>query len=174
MSSESRKIEKELRNISMSLNKFLTLYCGIPNDKLINIKMSHRDIKSSFPNLKRISFESAYKDKKLLAIGRVVIVTDSYGNIGPYLIPDMFSVSQDFELKQSKREENLENVILSEGLSKYELVLLCRYYKKHNRQEEYWIATRLLKKKKDFYKVKKYKKEKFDLIMKGREDCEEF
>lgn len=174
MSSESRKIEKELRKVSISLNKFLVLYCGVPKERLIDIRMSHRDIKSVFPVLKGISFEVAYKDRNSLALGKIVIVTDSYGNIGPYIVPETLTLGQDFDLVQTKKQEILENVILSENLSRYELVLLCRYYKKHNRQEEYWIATRLLKKKKDADKVKTYKKEKYNLIMKGREDCEEF
>lgn len=169
---ESRKIEKELKKISISLNKFLTLYCGISEESVVGRKMGHRDIKTLIPILKRTSLEAAYKNRNWLALGEVIIVVDSYGDVVPYIVPEIILPEGCLNLENMQHSEKLENIILDENLSRYELVLLCRYYKKNNRIEEYWVATRLLKKKKDSISVKAYKREKYNLRVKGREDYE--
>ena len=177
MSSESRKIEKELKKTSISLNKFFATYCGITEDNFIKKKMNHHDIKTLMPYLRRMGLLEVYKNKDWLASGKVIIVSDSYGNIAPYIVSSINIIDQNINFENNKnnsREEKLEKVILDENFSRYELVLLCRYFKEHKREEEYWVANRLLKKKKDSEKVKAYKKEKYNLKMKGREDYEEF
>lgn len=174
MSGQSRKIEKELKKISISLNKFFILYCEITEEIIFNTKMSHKDIKLLFPNLRRISFELAYKNKNLLAMGKIIIVEDSFGNIAPYIAPDILPMNQILSLKNKEEQNKIENVIINENLSKYELVLLCRYYKNHNKYEEYCIANRLLKKKKEACKVKVYKNKKDGLKEKERQEYEEF
>lgn len=174
-SSKSRKAERELKEMSISLDKFLILYCGVPESAVLGKKISHRNIKHLIPDLHRISNDILMKDKRDLYTGDIIMVIDSYGHISPYITPDINLVEQSFEFEKydiTKKEEKLENIILNENLSRYELVLLIRYFKKHGRVKEYRVARKLLKMKKDTNNVKIYRKEK--LRKRGIEDYEEF
>ncbi len=178
MSSKNNEFEKELRNFCISFKKFLISYYGVCYEEICNKKMSHKDIKILIPDLRRISFDALIVDKKSLYTGDVVMVRDSYGNIAPYITPEVQTtfVQQVYDCEQSitdKKDEKLKQIIISENLSKYELVVLCRYFKKNGRIAEYRIANRLLKLKKDS-KVTEYKNKKLILKMKGLEEYEEF
>lgn len=180
MSSKNKELEKELKGICISLRKFLILYCNVYDETIYNKKMSHNDVKTLIPDLRRVSFQSLIGNKRSLYTGSIVAVMDSYGNVLPYIAPkiqdDFLPQFYDYKLDLTydcDKKNKLEEIIISEDLSRYELVLLCKYYKNNNRIGEYRIANKLLKMKKGG-KVKKYKKEKFNLEMKGREEIEEY
>lgn len=174
MDKESLKIlKKDLENNCISLTKFLINYCGIHNENIHNIKITHDDIKKLIPELKRVSFDILLKNKNSFYVGAVIPVKDCCGNIVPYINP-MLEFADLLELECDIVEENdrLENITIDENLNKYELVNLCRYFKKHNMRKEYRKTYKLLKEaKKD--KVKQYKREKIDL-RKGMKIYEEY
>lgn len=163
-------LKKELEKKCISLTKFLINYCGIYNDEIYNIKISHQDIKKLMPNLKRVSFESLLTNKKSFYIGDIIPVKDCYGNVVPYINPMIeYSIATEIDCEVTEHSQKIEEVTIDENLSNYELVKLCRILKEHHKNREYREAHRLLKKNKD-EKVKKYKKEKDNLIMEGRRE----
>lgn len=171
-----KKVKKELENNCIDLKSFLMCYCGIYNESIKKEKISHKDMKILFPNLVRISFESLLEDKKNLYTGIIIAVKDSYGNVAPYINPDLQEIDYVTEVTDCEQDtitKEVEEIILNEDLSTYELSVLCKRFKDTNRTREFRIAYRLLKSKKDC-KIKKYKKEKTSLRLKGREENEEY
>ena len=163
-------LKKELETRCISLTKFLINYCGIYNDEIHNIKISHQDIKTLMPNLKRVSFESLLNNKKSFYIGDIIPVKDCYGNVVPYINPMIeYNVAAEIDCEATKCCEKLEEITIDETLSNYELVKLCRLLKEHHKTREYREAHKLLKKNKD-ENVKKYKRQKNILIMEGRRE----
>ena len=164
------KLKKELEKRCISLTKFLINYCGIYNDEIYNIKISHQDIKSLMPNLKRVSFESLLNDKKSFYIGDIIPVKDCYGNVVPYINPMIeYNVAAEIDCEVKERCKQLEEITIDENLNNYELARLCRLLKEYHKNREYREIRRLLKRNKD-EKVKKYKREKDNLIMEGRRE----
>ena len=173
-SEEIKKLNKEMENMCISLKKFLILYCGIFNEEIHNIKLSHQDIKELMPYIKRVSFEKILKNKTWLYSGDVIAVKDSYGNLAPYMNP-MLEVSFpiEFDCEIAKEDKDIEDLLLDDNLNFYELRKLCKYYKEHNKLKEYRIAYRLLKEQKGSNKVL-YKKKRDNLIMEGRLENDEY
>ncbi len=177
----SKNILEELLNNSISIKKFLIVYCGVPPHIIIDKKISHSDVKKLIPDIKRIGNDAVKDDKKKIYVGDIVVVKDSYGNLAPYVIPQMNnSINNDdiyieSEIDPYNQEQNVEKELINElinedlnKLSRYELVELCRFCKKHKKIGEYRIINKYLKLKKE-KDVKTYKKEKLKLTMKGRE-----
>lgn len=154
--SELRNLQKFLKNNSISLKKFLIIYCNIDCDSLLEIELSHKDIKILIPDLKRISFESLCNDVRLLYTGKVIAVEDSYGNIVPYVCPEQKDNSNP-TIQSCKRNifDELENLIFNNNLNRYQLSILCKKLKENKKIRDYRIAKKLIKSKKDF-KTKKY------------------
>lgn len=167
-----RKLESELEGLCISLHKFLVLYYGISDEVVSKIDMiSHKDASILIPSIMTYDVYN-YTNIEDLYIGGVIAVIDSYGKIELYIPPrnnDLVPFC-DYDYKEIVNKENfrLENLLINENLSKYDLVLLCRYYRKNNRIKEYRIANKLLKEK--VLSIKKYKKKKIELIMRGREE----
>lgn len=172
------------KNLYMKITKFLTVYCGV-NERVINNKIvSHKDISFLLPNLKRISYDDALNNIEAFYRGELIIVIDSYGNIAPYVTPiiDNKNISdseqEDEEYSEIDIEIYVENedcdtvkdAISDENLSRYELAILCKYYRKNQQYSKYRATRELLKSKKDEENVEKYKNKKLELRMKGREE----
>ena len=51
---ELKNFENELCQNAISLKKFLSIYCGISVDNLIDVKLAHKDIKKIFPRLTKL------------------------------------------------------------------------------------------------------------------------
>lgn len=164
------KIYREMKENSIGLEKFLMSYYGISNNGLSELKMSHKDVKVLYPHIKRISFEQLMHNKEILYIGGVIPVKDSYGNIAPYLKPEI----KDIEIctisggESNNEEPDFDTLIIDEEMKLYELANLCRALK--NRDiHSYRIAYKLLKTKKNEQKEEqRYKQKKLNLKMKGR------
>lgn len=170
---ELKRFEDELYKNAISLKKFLVLYCGISGDDLLDIQISHKDIRQMFPELKRMWKDDLISDKALLYTGDVVAVIDSYGDIAPYICPnleDKFSCIG-IEKDDIKIEKSIRDIIEDEDLKTYELEELCSKYKETRRFREYKITSRILKRKigEKKAKSKKYKKEKKFLIERDNE-----
>lgn len=168
------KLKKELQDRCISLTKFLINYCGIYNEEIHNIKISHQDIKELMPEIKRVSFESLLGNKSSFYTGSIISVKDCYGNVVPYVNPMLeIEVTVEIDCELNEEKFSLEEVVIDENLSNYELVKLCRILKEHHKQKEYREAHNLLKRNKGT-KIKKYKREKDNLKMKGRGENDEY
>lgn len=169
---ELRNLQQEMRTKCISIKKFLANYYGIYSNYDSTNKLSHSDIKILFPYINRISFEQLLQNKRDMYLGKVIPVMDSYGNIAPYANPNKKEIDYKEYFCNNNREVNkIEKVILNEKLSKYELLLLCREYKKTDRTTEYRVAYKLLKEKLTDKSIE-YKNKKLELSMKGREHNE--
>ena len=182
MGSSKELLKEKLLNNSISLKKFLINYCGVPPYIIVDKKISHSDVKKLIPNIKRVRFDDLKYDNQKIYNGDIVIVEDSFGNLAPYCVVEInnFFGKNDDYVKECDtldvKEKIVEKAFLNTDLdkiSKYELVELCRYYKKHKRLCEYRVVDRFIKLRKN-NNGKKYKKEKVKLIMKGREFDEEY
>lgn len=146
-----KKLKARMDERCISLNKFLMLYCGIYNEDLYNLKLSHDDIKEILPKLRRTSFDFLLSNGRDFYVGNVIPVKDSFGCVVPYITPTLDNfISEDccdFGEYKDVHDEKLEKVIISEELSKYELIELCRYYSFKGKINEYRIAHRILKRK---------------------------
>lgn len=168
-----KRLKKDLEKNCISLTKFLINYCGIYHKDIHDMKISHQDVKELMPGLKRVSFESLLENKDSFYIGDIIPVRDSYGNIVPYENPMLeFDDTLNIDCDIEEKNDELENITISDNLNKHELVNLCRYFKKHNMKKEYRKAYKLLKEEKR-NKVKQYKREKIDL-RKGMKLYEEY
>lgn len=177
MKNSLRKIKREIIKIKKSnginITKFLTKYLNIKNDKLNKVMISHDDVYMLFPNLERVSLDFALKNKELIYNGDILLIIDSYGNVEPYITPEIENqiLDNDVEIEiEDEHKDKIKNVILDENLSRYELALLCGYYKRKQDLAKYRIVRDLLKIKKDEKSVEKFKNKKLELIMKGREE----
>ena len=165
--SELRNLQKFLKSNCISLEKFLIIYCNIECDSLLEIKLSHKDIKELIPNLKRVSFESLCSDIRTLYTGEVIAVKDSQGNVIPYVCPEQMEKSYPtIEDCKEKELDEIDDLIFNSDLNRYELSVICSKLKKYKKLKQYRIANKLLKLKKG--KVKKSKMEKCKLN--GEED----
>jgi len=168
------KLLNEVKDNSISLHKFLINYCGVHNEKMHDLKIGHHHVKHLMPNIKRVGFEELLKRKNEIYMGNIIIVKDSFGNIAPYINPmlEIDKVSEiDFEI--IKTDTKMEEIIIDEHLNIYELSKLCRYFKEHHKSKEYREAHKLLLEEKE-PSSKQYKKEKYNLMMKGREEYDKY
>ena len=79
-------LKKLQKNNSTTLKLFLIAYCGIQDSKLLSNKLTHKDIKHLFPNLKRVSFDYVLDNIDDVYIGNIILVEDSFDNVVPYSI----------------------------------------------------------------------------------------
>ena len=175
MSSKTKTIEELLKSNSITLTKFLTIFYGVSGDVIHNKKISHKDIKYMMPYVKRASFEEVRKNMYKLYTGEIVSVVDSFGQVVPYIAPE-FALLDDEEIQKQDiseyRDNKIKELLTKENLTRFELVLIGRYYKERNRLCDYRINQRMIKAKKD--NSIKYKQKKLTLKMKGREELDEY
>lgn len=171
-------LRQEMANNSIELKYFLLNCCGIYNEDLFSSKISHKDIKALIPSLKRVSFDSLIKDISSLYNGTVVAVKDSYGNILPYVNPKVIGEDlKDIDISYFKCEKDINyetiDMDIIDKISVEELINLCKKLRKYKRLQEFRVVNKTLKTKKckeEYCKVKQYKKEKYNLVLKGREE----
>ena len=173
MDSKDKKILNDLKdNNSISLRKFLMFYYGINDSNILSHNLTHKDIKTLFPNLKRFSFDYVLDNIKEIYTGSIIMVKDSMGNAVPYINPKLdicIEEDIDIEITEEDNDNTLEEIIDLENLSLYELAELAKKYKTDNRINEYRKVCRIIKKRKD-NDLKIYHEKKEKIIMKGR--CE--
>ena len=166
------ELKRELYDMSISLEKFLIMY-GLCDESILNAKMSHKDVKKIIPELKRISFEALPKYRIQLRIGEIIGVRDSYGQVLPYINPEllMTDINVLIDIKMDKYDVEINNLIENENLNAYELEIACKKFKELKRYKEYKIAKRLLNQVllENTKKVKRYKREKIEIMYKEME-----
>lgn len=81
---------KQFNNNSIDAISFLAQYYGIVNNDLKLGNVTHQNLSSLFPFLKKVSFEWALKNQELIYTGKLVIVKDCNNNPAPYLVQDEY------------------------------------------------------------------------------------
>ena len=160
-----KQLEKE--GMCISLKQFLISFCGISDESVKDIKMSHKDIKELMPDLKRISYEELLYDKSVLYYGEVILVKDSYGGFAPYVKPEIIEstpLSFDHEFSCNNKIESSEKPNRKETI--YDLTILCNQLKKYRRYKDYKEACSKLKEIE--LGTKSYKRRKLELKIGGK------
>lgn len=153
------------RNIkeTIGIKKFLKIYYGVTQGEILSSNITHKDLKFLLPDLKRLPFSYVYKNEDLINSGKVILVSDSFGTIIPYLSPQAeFDIDED-DVFYDEKDSKIEKAISIENLNIYELSELCKKYKKEHRYKEFRVAYKILK-------DKKYKRQRNQKIYKKRDE----
>ena len=132
----------------ISIYKFLAVYYGIVVDS--KEKYSHVMAKQKFDFLKGCSFAYAEANPQLLSTGKIICVSDMYGNILPYHCPEVINVSY---TEEKPTEDDFKITGNVNKLSTYELHQLLSIYKDSS---YYFVIKRELEVRGEYTK-KKYK-----------------
>ncbi len=156
-SSKMRKDRQRLSDLSaksVSMQNFLVRFLGVRDINLLQSCITHKDLKSIFPDLKRTGFDTILDSPELVASGRVILVNDSQ-NVVPYSVPsiklDMSDVLcsddwQDSEVwDRSSEEKNVDiNEYDLQSLNIYNLVELMELYARTRQMGCYYAVRREL------------------------------
>lgn len=149
---------------TISICKFISEYYGIALPVGRDIAYSHAFLKKNF-DLKTCPFDYVFKNEELVAQGKIIFVSDSFGEVLPYVAPvKILSSISDCEFVEETddvTEDDIENakellLYLSEMPTR-ELRLLFSKYKEV--RSLYRIIQNELKSR-GVYRNKRYKKEK--------------
>lgn len=83
-----KKIKEFSKNAIDTLS-FLEKYYGIVNDNLKSDKLTHQNLTTLFPQLKRVSNEWILKNPELIYMGKIVFVKDANNYCAPYQVFDI-------------------------------------------------------------------------------------
>ena len=156
-----KKKQEILKKESVSIESFLSKFLGVYNVDLMQAHLSHSDLKTLFPNLKRTGFAQVLDDPELVHTGEVVLVSDSLNNVVPYVNNGMFCKLNTFgmgdvmddsdwnttELWDKSKEKNSTPDIQDyelKSLSVYELTMLMQVYNKSGQRGNFEIVRREL------------------------------
>lgn len=78
---------------AITINEFLENYYGKNSFK--GRKFIHENIKTLFPDIKRVDFEDIVKNPELVYTGQVVLVKDANNNCIPYVVEKQIDISLD-------------------------------------------------------------------------------
>ena len=120
------KLIFEMKKNSISLKKFLIVYCGLYNENMVNSNLSHKDIKILLPEIRRISFEKLVSNRYMLYNGEVIAVKDSNDSVLPYINPKL--KIDEISYYDCECDQRIEDVIPSniEDLNIYSLEKLLK------------------------------------------------
>ena len=145
--------------MSISIFKFLSRYYGMNISP--KTKYSHKDIKHQFEFLKRCSFRYVDHNPELLALGKVIYVTDSYGVSLPYICP--LEVVDDIDLDNQvpyfEDEIEKENLFIEEILE-FPTYLLRECLAKYKNKASIYRLIKFELISRGVYENKKYKLQK--------------
>lgn len=151
----------------ISICKFVSEYLGVALPVGRGIAYSHAFLKKHFKqyDLKTCSFDYVFKNEELIAQGKIIFVSDSFGDVLPYMAPEKAYSSinecEYVEIEDDVTEEDIEDVknllrYLSD-MPTHELRVLFSKYK--DVRSIYRIIRDELKSR-GVYKTKRYKEEK--------------
>ena len=159
--------EKYIKDYAISIKKFLRLYMGVNDSRIMDARISHKDLRYLTPNLKRLPYKYVASDMKMVLSGNIIIIIDDYGNYIPYISPEaQFNIATSLSYRESKQNEKIskKDILMEEELEKLrpeQLSEICKEYKRTNRGKDYNIAYRVLRRKKQ-------EERKSDKYMKGK------
>ena len=150
---------------TISICKFMSEYYGIALPVGHGIAYSHNFLKKNF-DLKTCPFDYVFKNEELVGQGKIIFVSDSYGEVLPYVAPEkiLTCISECEYVEESKNDvtdddiEDVKNLLryLSEMPTRELRVLFSKY---KDVKSIYKIIQNELKSR-GVYKTKRYKKEK--------------
>lgn len=129
-------------NNSISLSKFLSRYAALEGKDLK--KVTHKEVKTLFPFLKRAGFEDVDRNPELITSGKVMLVDDGHRRLY-YYVPEK---EHDAQMMQFSREEVDTRIIPDDkvydyvNMSIYEL--RCLLVRKFNSTRNQYCARREL------------------------------
>ena len=119
----------------VSITFFLSAIAGLHHPAIYRKELTHKEVKSLFPALKRTSFDYVLDDPESVYTGEIIMVEDALGNVVPYINPDIeeeemedvFFDDDYLELDPVEEIPNIDEIDLEE-LTVYELTQLLRTY----------------------------------------------
>lgn len=154
----------------ISVNAFLTKYCGIYDESILSMNLSSKDLKVLFPYLKNLSYDKVLENSKEVYIGNILLVKDCGGNVVPYFKPKRITDECiTLEIKKDKKDDQMITAINLEGLTDYQLSILAKRYKELNRITEYRKVCQMIIDRKNKSNIKKYKHKKEKILIKQKE-----
>lgn len=87
------KKAKKFNENAIDVLSFLAQYYGIVSCDLTNNKITHKNLSSLFPFLKKVSIDWALKNQELIYTGKLVFVKDCNNNCVPYMIQNEYQIS---------------------------------------------------------------------------------
>ena len=160
-----KAVSKVLSDNCIDMKRFLTMF-NLCDYSVLNLKISHKDIKELIPGLKRMGFDELGKRIESIYTGDVIAVKDSYGRIVPYINPNLLNVEL-YGIVHGEREKcNIEvkKVIKEKSLKIYQLKKIGKLLAQHGRYKAYKTIKREVRKRVysdlEKAKVKRYKREK--------------
>lgn len=148
---------------TISICKFISEYYGTALPVGRGIAYSHDFLKKEFA-LKTCPFDYVLKNESLVAQGKIIFVSDSYGEVLPYIAPEnVLTCISDCEYVEQEEvfEDDIDDVkdllhYLSEMPTRELRVLFSKY---KDVRSLYRVIQNELKSR-GVYKTKRYKKEK--------------
>lgn len=151
---DKQRLER-LRRESISITNFLSRVIGIRDNQILSSSISHEDIKTLLPEVKRDSFDHIIDNPGLIYSGEVLLVEDSYGHIVPYINPLTLEIAESTEYYGEFNDEpvvvdipNINDFNLEE-LSIFELKQLLDTYSRYGLRSAYRKVHRELISRKD-------------------------
>ncbi len=120
----------------ITIISFLSKYLGVRDQRVLSSRITHKDIKAIFPNLKRVSFDYVVDNPTLIGDSTILLVSDSIGRVVPYMNPQLgYEETEyfgEFVCDESTKVTipNIDEIDL-ESLNNYELQQLLHVYEKN-------------------------------------------
>ena len=149
-----------MKTNTIDMQKFLLCYLNISNENLKDI--THKEVKTLMPYLKRCSFEYAEEHPELVEAGEIIYVNDRLHNIVPYLRPELMIKPESDEVVIDKIDKPIQDEFNLDGKSVYELRELLHRTKRISQLKQIKKELELQGFKKQKSKKKKFKEEYYD------------
>lgn len=101
---------KEFNKNAIDTISFLKKYYGIINENLNRDKLTHQNLSTLFPQLKRVSNDFVLKNPELIYTGKVIFVKDANNYCAPYRV---FNILENDYLICDRRESLICNILLT-------------------------------------------------------------
>ncbi len=100
---EDKRRIKGLSNEAITMQQFLNKVLGVQDENLLRAQLTHSDLRTLFPDLKRTSFDHILDDPRMVYSGDIVLVIDNSHKLIPYLV--------------SEQKKNLEDLGINDVMS---------------------------------------------------------
>lgn len=173
-SKKDRALQAELELTAISMACFLRRYLGINDDELLKIHLTHRELSSLCPYLKRSSFDVILASPELVYYGEIILVNDGNNHVVPYVLDEQLKYLNSYTVPLLKndaseslcwsatKENETYDITDSEldSMSIYELEKLAKYYSRTNQGKKYRKIIRTIVSRDDSIQASRQSKEK--------------
>ncbi len=173
-SKRDRALQTELELTAISMACFMRRYLGIMDEELLKMGLTHRELATLCPHLRRSSFALILSSPELVYLGDVILVDDGSGNIIPYVFDNHLkelssddqsqSISDTAESKTwSDTKETDSYVIIDsdlDSMSIYELENLAKHYSRTGQERKYRKVIRTIVSRDDSIQASRQSKSK--------------